>query len=240
MCRHKINFQEILHQEKTKKCGGFSLLELMIAMTILLTGLVIASNLLVGCLQIRGRERQQTSAQANLARALNVLAREANNTGFGMADNGIVAGDSSAVKLRIRANLNGYEGGFFYQINPPGTTTVSEASEDVLYRTIPDTDGTLALVRQDVALNTSAVVARGISTLTFHYYSGAIRYTPDGAGGITTTAAEVPPAQCYYIVIAAGVNLPTVGSPGTPGYQPAQVLTLTTDVALRNRALITY
>jgi hypothetical protein len=81
--------------------------------------------------------------------------------------------------------------------------------------------------------------------LTFRYYDEKVTYdttvNADGTCDITnvlnaagTAEAEVSPSAAKFIVIAVGVTLPSVGTPGADGYQPASQVQLTSDVVLRN------
>src|SRR5215208_5619761 len=88
---------------------GFSLIELLIAMAISLTVLGLASSLLAGSFNVRSRENQKTDALADAQRALNIMTREIANSGFGLANNGIVEADSTASAIRIRSNLNAFD-----------------------------------------------------------------------------------------------------------------------------------
>lgn len=86
--------------------GGFSLLELLIAMTVTLAVMVAASTLLATSLRTRARENVRSNALASVQRALSIMSREISNSGYGLADNGIVVADSSAESIRTRANLD--------------------------------------------------------------------------------------------------------------------------------------
>src|SRR6266545_6949155 len=86
--------------------AGFSILELLIAMTITLAMMAAASTLLATSLHTRTRENLRSDALASAQRALNIMSREIGNAGYGLTDNGIVLADSTADSIRIRANLN--------------------------------------------------------------------------------------------------------------------------------------
>jgi prepilin-type N-terminal cleavage/methylation domain-containing protein len=142
----------------TTGSSGFSLLELLIAMSITLAVLVAASTLLVSSLRIRTRENTRSEALAATQRALNILSREIANSGYGLADNGIIAADSGVGSIRIRANLD-------------NDTTLNEPDEDVRYvfQGVPNN----VIVRFDnfVAPPGNVVVlANNITNLTFKYY----------------------------------------------------------------------
>ncbi|HYY95308.1 MAG TPA: prepilin-type N-terminal cleavage/methylation domain-containing protein, partial [Pyrinomonadaceae bacterium] len=90
--------------------SGFSLLELMVAMAVTLAILVMASQLILGALRVRSRENQRSEALADAQRALYTMSREIANSGFGLADNGLVAADSGLSSIRVRGNFNAMEG----------------------------------------------------------------------------------------------------------------------------------
>src|ERR671913_1048706 len=100
--------------------SGFSLLELLIAMTITLAVMAAASTLLATSLRTRTRENTRSNALASAQRALNIMSREIGNSGYGLTDNGIVVADSDDDSIRIRANLN-------------NDTDLNQANEDVRF-----------------------------------------------------------------------------------------------------------
>lgn len=177
--------------------SGFSLLELLIAMTITLAVMAAASTLLATSLRTRTRENQRSNALAAAQRALNIMSREIGNSGYGLTDNGIVVVDSDADSIRVRANLdNGAD--------------LNQSDEDVRFLFQDDND---VIVRVD---NTGAagVLASNITGMSVQYLDVA---------GTTTTAA-----------LAERVRLDIrVDLPAGPE-QPAGVVRLISDVALRN------
>src|SRR4029079_2060958 len=92
-----------------KASGGFSLLELLIAMVITMALMTAATTLLANALRVRSRENQKADARADTQRALNIMSREIANAGFNLTGNGIVAADSSSTEIRVRSNLNRYD-----------------------------------------------------------------------------------------------------------------------------------
>lgn len=96
------------HKSQTfaDRTSGFSLLELLIAMTITLAVMAAASTLLATSLRTRTRENQRSNALASAQRALNIMSREIGNSGYGLTDNGIVVVDSDEDSIRVRANLD--------------------------------------------------------------------------------------------------------------------------------------
>src|SRR5678816_3637565 len=97
-----------------KNENGFSLIELVIAMTVTLVIMGAASTLLAHAFNFRSREDRKSDAVADVQRAMNIMSREISNSGLklptglpSISANGIVAGDSDSASLRIVSNLNG-------------------------------------------------------------------------------------------------------------------------------------
>ena len=216
---------------------GFSLFELMIAMAITLVVMAITSTLLVSAFNIRSRENQRSDALADAQRALNIMSRELANSGFGLTDNGIVAADSGLSSIRVRSNLNAFD----------GTTTsnvIGDRNEDIKYL-LYQTGGASYVVRLDIGTqNQTTVLANRVDALRIRYYPSKISYitSPNaGACDISTAASEVTSkTETKYIVITLCVELPAVGRPNAEGYQPASRVQLTTDVYLRNGDITSY
>lgn len=190
-------------RDPIKDCSGFSLLELIIAMTIALAMMAAASTLLATSLRIRARENTRSAALNAAQRALNIMSREIGNSGYGLNDNGIVINDTSTQSIRIRADLNND-----YALSLP--------AEDIRY--VFQGSPNFCVVRFDIpapAAQQLTVLANDISNLTFKYYD---------ANDLETANY----ANAEKIRIDVTVNLPA-----TTG-QPASVVHLQSDVALRN------
>jgi prepilin-type N-terminal cleavage/methylation domain-containing protein len=216
---------------------GFSLYELMIAMTITLVVMSITSTLLVSAFNIRSRENQRSDALADAQRALNIMSRELANSGFGLSDNGIVAADSGLSSIRVRANLNAFDGATTSDV-------IGDRNEDIKYLLF-QSGGASYIVRLDIGTqNQTTVLANRVDALRIRYYPAKISYTTSpnaGACDISTAASEVTSkADTKYIVITLCVELPAVGRPSSQAYQPASRVQLTTDVYLRNGDITTY
>jgi prepilin-type N-terminal cleavage/methylation domain-containing protein len=199
--------------------AGFSLIELLIAMTIVLIMMVGASQLLMSSLGVRTRENQKSDALADAQRALNIMSREIGNTGFGLDYNGIVAVDCHptaatdpiSAQIRIRANLNNTD------------ATTGQADEDVTY--VYQGSPTFAIVRYDKSTNVRTVLANRIDAMQIYYIDASGNVKPSAAQPIAT-AADI--ANAVRVRITIQVNLqPTVG-------QPASQVLLTSEIALRN------
>ena len=194
--------------------AGFSLIELILAMAILLVMMAGASQLLMNSLGARTRENQKSEALSDAQRALNIMSREIGNSGFGLDYNGLVATDchpttatdANTAQIRVRANITNTD------------AAISQADEDItfVYQGAP----TSAIVRYDASTNSRSVLAGGISAMQITYI--------DAAGATSTLATPTVVANAVRVRITVQVNLqPTVG-------QPASQVLLTSDIALRN------
>ena len=223
---------------------GFSLIELLLAMAVTLVIMGLASTLLASSFKMRSRENRKSDAVADVQRAFNLMSREIGNAGFkipsgltGVSSNGIVAGDSDSQSVRIVSNLNGADG---------SDTDVDDSDEDVKFLMYVDnTLGQRYLVRYERnATNQTTVLANRIDSLIIRYYDEKVTYDTTLVNGVVditnvlnsagTTEAEVLPGAAKYIVIAVGVALPAVGTPGSDGYQPPSEVQLSSDITLRN------
>ena len=231
--------------------GGFSLIELILAMAITLTVLGLSSSLLAAGFYSRSREDRKSDAIADVQRAMNIMTREISNSGLklpggldAVATNGIVTNDCDNESLRIVSNLNGMPdsaNGYFED------SDVEDTDEDLKFLMYVDADlGQRYIVRYERnGSNQTTVLANRIDSLKFRYYDEKVTYSTtvdtDGVCDITnvvnaigTAKSEVSPASAKFIVIAVGVTLPAVGTAGSEGYQPPSQVQLTSDVVLRN------
>jgi len=231
--------------------AGFSLLEVVIAMGITITIMGLASSILAGAFRVRSREDRKSDAIADVQRALNIMTREISNSGLKLpsglptiSSNGVVAGDSDRQSIRIVSNLNGMPdsaNGYFED------SDVDDMDEDIKFLMYVDADlGQRYIVRYEKTGTTpTTVLANRIDSLIFRYYDEKVTYetTVDGSGVCDITnvvnasgsaESEVSPGSAKFIVIAVGVTLPALGTPGAEGYQPPSQVQLTSDVVLRN------
>src|SRR5215204_4622605 len=150
-----------------KKRAGFTILELMLSMTIILIVLGLVMTLFGRSLNTRRLESSRTDALTAAQAALNVISREAANSGYGLklqedaiADNGLVDTDSDEATLHFRANITN------------DNIDLTDPGEDVTYYYEP---GTQSILRYDANGNgpgdpqTSIVINR-ISSLAFEYH----------------------------------------------------------------------
>lgn len=197
-----------MEQKKDCKSEGFSLIELIISMTVTLVLLGLVSTLLAGALNSRKRESRRTDALSSAQAALNVMSREIANTGFGLNYNGLVPADSDDNQLHFRSNVT--------NIN----SDTNSDDEDLTYFF---DDATKSIVRFDRyhTPQTSVIVNR-ISNVNFKYYS----YTGSSS---TATETTVPSEDTGRITITVIVTLEKV-----QGQPDGQFVTLKSDITLRN------
>jgi len=195
-------------KSKTQQMGGFSLLELIIVMSILLILMGVVVVAFAGALNTREREGSKTDALTAAQAAINVMSREIANSGYGLTTNGIVLADSDTQKLHIRANTN----------NDNSTTT--DVDEDITYYYDP-TSSSVLRYDANATPSTSAVINQ-VSTVTFQYFD----YTDSNSTAVVglTPTSNTGRVRITLIVYLADVN----------GQPTDQTVTLTSDVTLRN------
>lgn len=223
--------------------AGFSIMELLVAMTVMVFISGAAALLLVSAFNVRSREDQRSEGTADARRALNIISREVASAGYQLPRgltyvapggtkpvpaNGLLAEDCNATAITFVTNTNA-QGEF----NPaPGTPTdppdhaIDGADEAIKFQFVQDGDNNF-LVRKDLITGDSLVLANRIDGVQFDFLNSA------GA-----TAATI--AQAKSINIRIWVTLNQVGQPGSTGYQPPSQITLTSRVNLRNAQLDTF
>ncbi|HEX2269818.1 MAG TPA: hypothetical protein VHH35_09795 [Pyrinomonadaceae bacterium] len=231
----------------TKSNAGFSLIELLMALTLTITVMGIASVLLAQALNIRTRTNANGDALADAQRALNIMSREISNSGFNLTGNGIVDGDTGTDAngnsvIRIRSNGNRFEETASANARNGIGVAGEDAGEDVKFF-IHKASNTNLLARHDEyakAGGSVTVLSNRLDSLHMHYYGQRVSYNTAGCDITGASAPEVTPSAAKYVIIAVCVQLEQVGSPGTPGFQPAKSVLLVSDVALRNSNLTAY
>lgn len=218
---------------------GFSLIELLIAMTVTVVIACIASTLVAQSFRMRAREDARSDAIADAHRALNIVSREIANSGFGLIDNGIVPGDTGPGSIRFRANLNAYTRDAAG--NPvSGSESVSDRDEDIKYTMYnDDAENRHYLVRYDAILG--AVDQReGTTVLANRLDSFQLQYFNSSGTELDVVTNPTAVISAWKVRITVGVILPAEGQPGSPGYQPQSTIDLVSDVVLRNSSQITF
>lgn len=242
-----------MQQTNKKNQAGFSLMELLVSLTITLVVMSIAVTMLARTLNVRTRENEHVDELGDVQRALNIMSREIANAGFNLTGNGIVAADSNVERIRIRANLNKFNttDGF----TPEAKRGIGEGlpgedkGEDITYF-VNTADSTNYLARwDDLALAPKGtVLANRVTSIGFYYFDQKVTYTQDRDNCRITnplndagvTQAEVTPDNAKFVVVVVCILTPQVGTEGSPGYQPEFHTLLISDVALRNSRLNKY
>lgn len=218
-------------RETKKGEAGFSLMELMVAMCVMMLITGAATSLLVGAFNVRSHEDQRTEAIGDARRALNIMTRELANSGYQLPPglgyttaagaatvpvNGLIPGDCDATSITFVSNLSA---------NTDGDQNVSGPDEAIKYQFV-QANGSSFLVRNDLnPPNDSLVLANRIDGMQLVYF--------DTDGNDVT--GNVALATSLRINLWVTIN--PVGREGTDGYQPASQVRLTSDVNLRNATL---
>ena len=231
--------------------AGFSLIELVISMTITITVMGLACSILAGAFNVRSREDRKSDAIADVQRAMNIMTREISNAGLKLpsglpmvSTNGVVTNDTDSQSLRIVSNLNGLPDTTNGLLEDTDVTDTDEDIKFLMY--VDDALDQRYLVRYERnGSNQTTVLANRIDSLIFRYYDEKVTYdtTVDASGNCDITnvknsagldETEVSPGAAKFVVIAVGVTLPALGVQGEEGYQPPSQVQLTSDVVLRN------
>ncbi len=196
--------------------SGFSIVELLIAVTVMLVVLGLVGSLLSQSLSTRQREISRTDALTSAQAALNVMSREIANAGYGLTNNGIVLADSNAQKLHFISNVKN------------NNEVLTDRYENVTYFFDPvdssilryDANG-ITNPDNSTSPQTSIIINR-ISNVNFHYfhYSGS---------NSAATDSNTPTAQTGRIRVTLTVSLENVR-----GQPSGQSVVLVSDVTLRN------
>jgi len=211
--------------QETRSQSGFSILELLVTMTLMVMLMGIVSMLLFRAMGVKARESQRTDALTSAQAALNVMSREIANSGFGiyngtntrLGSNGIVTPDSGPSRIHFRANI--YNNGIPGNSNTSALAT-DEEGEDLTYFFDATTK---SIVRYDPngSPQTSVIVNR-ISSVTYQYFD----YTGTASAGVQTTN---PTSNTGRVRITVLVQMdPVAGQPNPLDVQ------FTSDVTLRN------
>jgi prepilin-type N-terminal cleavage/methylation domain-containing protein len=218
-----------MKSHKKKLQAGFSLLELVIAMVIMLVLMGLVSTLLGRSLNIRSRESRKTDALTSAQAALNIMSREITSAGFGIYEgsafnqtpsNGLIVADSGQNRLRFRANITNVGTGSATTMGCPPACT-NDPGEDVTYFFDNATSSIVRFDRNGTP-QTSVIVNR-ISNISFAYFD----YQDDG----TVTAEPgntVPSSRTGRIRLIVDVQLEAVQN------EPNETVRFTSEINLRN------
>lgn len=213
-----------MKKARIKGQKGFSLIELMVAMAIMLTLLAIVSTMLTRSMSVRARESRRTDALTSAQAALNVLSREIANAGYGIydssvtriANNGLVYDDSGANQLHFRANLTNTG-----PQDDPIALQTTDPGEDVTYFFDAATESIVRYDPNDTPQ--TSVVVNGISNVTFEYFD----YVASSSTPIGPLSVPTPDTGRVRINVTVQMD-PVVGQPD------GDVVSFTSEVTLRN------
>lgn len=240
MTRHPDSEGQARKAARRSAQSGFSLIELLIALVVMLFVMAAASQLIVSSFRVRAREDKRGEALADARRALDTMTHEIASAGYKLPSglslpaNGIVSANSSSSRIRFVTNTGS-----------TNTAAVNETGEDVMYALTTDSSGNSFITRYDMNSGASSILGNRIDNLTIRYYDQIVRYTTVNTTAapcdISTTSAEsTNRSNSTYVVISVCVTLPQVGTAGADGYQAASTVQMTSDVFLRNMSLINY
>lgn len=212
-----------------KSEGGFSLVELMIGITLTLVLLSVLSTVIHRSTGVNSREGRKADALVSAQAALNVMSREIGNAGFGLftdpttqtPSNGIIIEDSNSRQIHLRSNFDNVGD---YTV-PAGSTVLdtNQPGEDVTYFFDAATN---SIVRYDPnvpdGVDSTSVIVNRISNVTFSYFN----YTSSSS---TVTETDIPTSATGRVRIIVEVRLDPV-----IGQARDETVTFTSDVTLRN------
>lgn len=201
------------NRNKNTGSSGFSIVELIIAMTIMLIILGLVSTLFSKSLATRQRESSRTDALTSAQAALNVISRELANSGYGLAGNGLVLGvDSDAQKLHFLSNIRN------------NNETFTDPGENITYYFDPATQSILRHDAHGAGPNTpqTSTIINRISSLRFAYFDYEGNNPPTGPN-------LTPTANTSRVRVTVSVSLEAVQGQVNP-----QSVVLVSDVTLRN------
>ena len=156
---------------------GFSLVELIIATTVMLILLSVVSTLIARAFSVRQRESRRSDALVSVQAALNVISRDVANTGFGLysdsltrvPNNGIVLADSNLNRIHMRSNMWNQGDKDDCDNSIPDTACMTDQpGEDVTYYLDPASQSIVRYDPNDTP--TTSVVVNRVSSLKFWYY----------------------------------------------------------------------
>lgn len=137
---------------------GFTLMELMVTLTILGLVLVVVTSILVSTGRVESRTVRRAAVQASSRQAVSLMTTELRQAGMDPVPAGIVGIVSAQAKsIRVRADLSG-----------DGTIQTAEPSEDVTYAY----NDTTRVVTRDPGSGPAAILAN-VTSLQFSYFDSA-------------------------------------------------------------------
>lgn len=201
-------------KENQENERGFSLVEMMVAMTVLLVLLGLVSTLFASAMGTSSRQSRRSDALTSARAAIQVISREIANSGYGLNSNGIVAADCTNQRLHFRTNSTNND------------LSTDDPGEDVTYYYDATTK---SIVRFDrFGSPQVSVVVNGISDIQFQYFD----YVGDTS---TVTQVTTPTTDTSRVRITVTVMMdPVVGQLSNDTVQ------FSSDVTLRNSTYMLF
>lgn len=191
--------------------SGFSIIEMIVTMTIMLVIVGTVMTLFSRSLNTKRRESSRTDALTASQAALNVMSREIANSGYGTITNGLMS-DSTADRLHFVSN----------HVNT--NDNLLQPGENVTYYFEPSTQSILRYDANGSGPGTpmTSIIINQISRVDYKYFN----YTGSNA---LPTETNVPTADTGRVRIKLTVNLEDI-----VGQVKGDKVVLTSDVTLRN------
>ena len=193
--------------------AGFSVVEMMLTMLIMLVVMGTVMSLFSRSLSTRSRESSRTDALTAAQAALNVMSREIANSGYGTVTNGLMDDSSDELVHFVSNHVNTND-----NLLQPG--------ENVTYYFEPDTESILRYDEngEGPGLPMTSIIINRISRVDYQYFN----YT--GANAVPTITS-VPTADTGRVRIRLTVSMEQVVGQVNP-----DAVVLSSDVTLRNSA----
>ena len=194
-----------------KKDEGFTIIELLIALTLSLVVLTSVSGAFISQRKTYASQEQMTEMIQGTRAVMEIITREVKLAGFNPTGSTTLVGiPYSTTQLEIRADLDG-----------DGTATASDTNEVIIY----SHDGSVLEINRNAgqAWSYARILAENIESFTFGYL--------DADGIATTTAADI---RMVEITITARTAKPDPNYGQNSGYR---TYTLTSTVSPPNLAI---
>ena len=209
--------QTALRKDNKSSAGaerGFSLIELLVAMTVLMILMGAVSVLFATAMGTRTRQSERTDALTSARAALQIISREVASSGYGIYNNGIVIADSNGKQIHFRTNRTNSD------------LLTDDPGEDVMFYYDAAAE---SIMRYDKYGDPQlSVVVNGISDIDFRYFD----YPENNTGPILVS---LPTVDTGRIEITVTVRLMNV-----QGQITNDTVSYSTDVTLRNSNYMLY
>jgi type IV pilus assembly protein PilW len=208
----------MLQRKKSWASSGFTLMELLVAMTISLVVLASVTKTFTVQTRQNSAEEQIAQMQQNVRGALDLIVREVQMAKYDPAGTAFPAGTYgvtySASQLQIKADMDS---------SGALDTATSGSVENIIYAW---DSANLRITRQLGSGGTAQIVADNVTAFTFAYY--------DANGSAVTSSANSGNIRKVTITITARTGKPDPSYPSNSGYRTYQI---TADVTPPNMAL---